>query len=200
MSKVVLGITVSVDGYINDKNGSITSLFSDIFETDEENAGKENNILKQAIATTGAVIMGKNAYLMAEDVDLYADNYEFQVPIFVLTHHVPEKHPKENENLKITFVTEGIQKAVELAKNVVAENKDIVIIGGAQTAQQAIKNGIVDEIQLDIMTVMLGGGVKLFTGDFMDMVKLEKIQLSETKERVSIIYRVLSELAYIKEQ
>lgn len=191
MSKIILGFTISLDGCINDSNGSLTPLFSDIFGDSAENSGEDNPILQEAIRTTGAVIMGKNAFMMAGDVDSYADDYEFQVPLFILTHHVPEKHPKENDDLKITFVTEGIEKAVELAKSVVANDKDVVIIGGAQTVQQAIEHHVIDEIHVDIMPVILGGGLKLFEGKNLDTIKLEKFQVVEWKERVSIKYRVL---------
>lgn len=191
MSKVVLGITISVDGYINDSSGSLTHLFSDIFEDSGEISVEGNRILQEAIRTTGAVIMGNNAFMMAGDVDSYADDYEFQVPLFILTHHIPEKHPQENDNLKITFVTEGIEKAVELAQSVVAEDKDIVIIGGAQTAQQAIDCHVFDEFQLDIMPIILGGGLKLFDGKIMETIQLEKIEVKEGKERVTIKYRAV---------
>lgn len=191
MSKVILGITVSLDGYINDRDGSLTHLFSDIFEDSGEISLEGNRILQEATKTTGAVIMGKNAFMMAGDVDSYADDYEFQVPLFILTHHVPEKHPKENDDLKITFVTEGIEKAVEMAQSVVANDKDVVIIGGAQTAQQAIDHHVFDEFQLDIMPIILGGGLKLFDGKIMENIQLEKIEVKEGKERVSIKYRVL---------
>lgn len=191
MSKVVLGFTMSLDGYICDRNGSLTPLFSDIFEESGEMSGEGNRILHDAIQSTGAVIMGKNAFMMAGDVDSYADDYEFQVPLFILTHDVPEKHPKENDDLKITFVTESIEKAVELAKSVVAEDKDVVIIGGAQTAQQAIRSRVIDEIDVDIMPVILGEGIRLFDGGTMDTIQLEKIQATEYRERLSVKYRVL---------
>lgn len=191
MSKVVLGFTMSLDGYINDRDGSLAPLYSDMFGDSAEYRIEDNPVLLEAIRTTGAVIMGKNAFMAAGDVDSYADDYEFQVPLFILTHHVPEKHPKENDKLTITFVTEGIEKAVELAKRAVGEDKDVVIIGGAQTAQQAIRSKVIDEIDVDIMPVILGGGLKLFEGGSVDAIQLEKIQVSEYRERISVKYRVL---------
>lgn len=191
MNKVILGITISLDGYINDRNGSLQPLFSDIFVDQPGDTVKDDSILSEAITATGAVIMGKNAYLMAEDVDSYADNYEFQVPIFILTHHLPTRHPKENDKLKFTFVAEGLEKAVEMARKVAAEGKDIVIIGGAQTARQAIKQNIPDEIQIDVMPVLLGGGTRLFEDPLGDPMRLEKIQVHEYRERVSLRYRLL---------
>lgn len=191
MNKVILGMTMSLDGYINDRTGGLQPLFSDIFADQPGDTVKDASILDEAVRTTGAVIMGKNAYLMAEDADSYADNYEFQVPIFILSHELPEKYPRENDNLTFTFVTEGLEKAVELARKVVANDKDIVIIGGARTAREAIRLSIPDEIQIDIMPVLLGGGLRLFDDTLAAPLKLEKIEVVEHKERVSIKYRIL---------
>lgn len=81
---------MSVDGFVNDSRGSVDSLYSD-FES-----FRDSEPLIETIQNTGAVVMGKNdAFAMAEDPDLYAENYEFQVPIFVLTHTIPYKKPVE---------------------------------------------------------------------------------------------------------
>ena|SRR3989442_1621302 len=77
-------------------------------------AARSTEMLQEEIQTTGAVVMGRRAYNMAEG-DL--TDYEFQAPIFVLTHAVPEKGAKgENDQLTVTFVTSGIEKAIEQAK------------------------------------------------------------------------------------
>jgi len=101
MSKVILGFTISLDGFINDRNGSIDVLYPDLLDWQESEMGKES------IQDTGAVVMGRNTFNMSEDPDWFAGNYEYQVPIFVLTHHAPKKHPKETEQLTFTFVTDG---------------------------------------------------------------------------------------------
>jgi len=53
---------------------------------------------------------------MAEAPDWFADNYEYQVPIFVLTHQPPKHHPRETDHLTFTFVTDGIESAIRQAK------------------------------------------------------------------------------------
>src|SRR5215207_4419049 len=115
-------MTMSLDGFINDQNGSVASLYPDLEEL------QNTEPLQEAIKTTGAVVMGWHAFAMAENPDLYAGNYEFQVPIFVLTHEPPKKHPKETRDLTFTFVTEGIKNAIEQAK-AAARGKDVTIIG-----------------------------------------------------------------------
>ena len=63
---------------------------------------------------------------MGGDPDWFAGNYEFQTPIFVLTHEAPKKHPKETDRLKFTFVTDGIESAIQKAKKA-AGDKDVVV-------------------------------------------------------------------------
>src|SRR5215216_1090770 len=110
MGKVILGMTMSLDGFINDSNGSVAALYPDLTTWRETEPGKES------IQNTGAVVMGRNSYAMSEDPDWFAEGYEYQVPIFVLSHEPPKKHPKETQDLTFTFVTEGIKSVIEQAK------------------------------------------------------------------------------------
>ena len=179
MGKVIFGLTMSLDGYINDRNGSVERLYSDLALGNVQDESIQNNaVMQEAMRSTGAVVMGKNAFLMAENPDSYADTYEFQVPIFVLTGTKPEKNPKENENLTFTFVTEGIEAAISQAKEA-AGGKDVTIIGGASTAQQALRAGLVDELQLDIMPVLLCGGLRLFEALGTEQIRLERMEVVE---------------------
>src|SRR5437660_10953813 len=125
MGEVIVGTTMSLDGFINDRNGDVSLLYPDL------EALRRTDMLQEEIRTTGAVVMGRRAYDMAEG-DL--TDYEFQVPIFVLTHDVPEKVAKgQNDQLTLTFVTSGIEKAIEQAK-AAAGDKHVMVIGGANTA------------------------------------------------------------------
>src|SRR5581483_8665795 len=124
MGKVILGMTTSLDGFINDRSGSVGALYPDLAEL------RNTEPLQEAIQNTGAVVMGRNAFAMAQDPDWYAGNYEFQVPIFVITQQAPQKHPKETDALTFTFVTDGIESAIRQAR-AAAGDKDVYIIGGA---------------------------------------------------------------------
>ena len=84
MAKVILGVTISLDGFINDRKGSVEALYPDLA------ALRDTEALQESIQNTGAVVMGRNSYAMAEDPDTIADNYEYQVPIFVLTQEEAE--------------------------------------------------------------------------------------------------------------
>src|SRR5437667_8212562 len=95
MGKVIVGATISLDGFMNDRNGDVSRLYPDL------EALRRTEMLQEEIQTTGAVVMGRRAYDMAEG---NLTDYEYQVPIFVLTHAVPEKVAKgENDKLTLTF-------------------------------------------------------------------------------------------------
>lgn len=172
MAKVILGTTMSLDGFINDRSGSVDALYSDLITWRETEAGKES------IHNTGAVVMGRNSYAMAEDPDWFAENYEYQVPIFVLTHHVPKKKPKETVTLTFTFVTDGLESAIHQAKEA-AGDKEVNIIGAANTAQQCLKAGLADELHVDIMPVLLCDGLRLFEHINAEQIQLERIKVME---------------------
>lgn len=172
MGKVVLGTTISLDGYINDRRGSVEALYPDLAGWRETGPGRES------IQNTGAVVMGRRAFAMAEDPDSLADHYEYQVPIFVLTHTPPDKKPKENGRLTFTFVTNGIESAVSQAK-MAAGDKDVNIIGSASTTQQVIEAGLADELHIDVMPVLLGGGLRLFEDTGLQSRQLERLKVVE---------------------
>src|SRR5437660_3272451 len=170
MGKVIIGATMSLDGFMNDRNGDVSRLYPDL------EALRRTEMLQEEIQTTGAVVMGRRAYDMAEGD--FTD-YEFQVPIFVLTHHVPEKVAKgENERLTFTFVTDGIESAIEKAK-AAAGGKHVMVIGGANTAQQCIQAGLVDQIQIGIVPILLGEGLRCFEHLGSEQIALRRMRLIE---------------------
>ena len=172
MGKVVLGMTMSLDGFINDRNGSVEPLYPDLV------ALRDIDPLKESIQNTGAVVMGRNSFAMSEDPDWFAGNYEYQVPIFVLTHQPPKKHPKETDILTFTFVTNGIESAIRQAK-AAAGDKDVNIIGATSTAKQCLETGLADELHVDIMPVFLGGGLRAFEQINEKKIQLERIKVTE---------------------
>lgn len=185
MGKVILGMTMSLDGFINDRNGSVAALYPDLA------ALRDTEPLSESIRNTGAVVMGRNSYAMADDPDWFAGNYEYQVPIFVLTHKPPEKHPKETDDLTFNFVTDGIENAIRKAK-AAAGDKDVNVIGAASTAQQCLKAGLADELHVDIMPVLLGGGLRPFEDIDAQQVQLERTKVMELPAgRIHIEFRVI---------
>lgn len=184
MGKVIAGMTMSLDGFINDRNGSAEKLSPDFEEL------LETPSFKEMTKNTGAVIMGRRVYEMADPFLWANDDYEFQVPIFVLTHTPPAKYPKGNDKLSFTFVTDGVESAISQAKKA-AGDKIVQVIGGASTIQQFLNSGLCDELQIDIMPVLLGKGLSLFQNIDTDKLKLERTNVEETTPiRTSITFRV----------
>jgi dihydrofolate reductase len=183
MGKVIAGMSVSLDGYINDANGNVEKLYSDFNEL------KETRSFKEMIKNTGAAVMGRHMYEM-EDPFLWAnDDYEFQVPIFVLTHTPPKKYPKGNGKLSFIFVTDGIESAISQARKS-AGKKDVQVVGGASTFQQVLNAGLCDEVGLDIIAVLLGKGQKMFEHIDFKKMKLERIKVeATTKIRTTMTFR-----------
>lgn len=182
MGRVVVGMTMSVDGFVNDRNGDVSALYPDL------EALRKTRLLQEAIERTGAVVMGRHAYDMANG-DF--TGYEFRVPIFVLTHGPSDEPVKgQNQCLSITFVTDGIESAVAQARDA-AGDKDVTVIGGASTAQQLIQAGLVDELQVGIMPVLLGDGLRFFEHLGPRPVELEKVDVIESRERTDLRFRVV---------
>ena len=92
----------------------------------------------------------------------WGDNPPFHHQVFILTHHEREPVTKDG-GTTFTFVTDGIEAALEQAK-AAAGDKDVVVGGGADVAQQYLKAGLVDEFQVHVVPVFLGDGVRLFEG------------------------------------
>lgn len=185
MRKVILGMTISMDGFINDRSGSVEALYPDLA------ALRETEPMQDSIQNTGAVVMGRNSFAMAEDPDSLADNYEYQVPVLVLTHQPPKRHPRETDQLTFTFVTDGIERAIQQAK-AAAGDKDVTVIGAASTAQQCLKAGLADELHIDIMPVLLGGGLIPFDDIGAEPTQLERIKVAELPGgRTHLEFRVI---------
>lgn len=179
MGKVMAGMTMSLDGFMNAE--SVNGDFELLLQAPS---------FKEMLENTGAVIMGRNVYEMADPFLWINDDYEFQCPLFIMTHNPPEKYPEGNEKLSVNFVTDGIESAIKKAK-VAAGDKMVQIIGGAVVIQQALNSGLVDEFGVDIMPVLLGDGLRLLENLDTDKIKLERISVSETTPmRTSIMYKV----------
>jgi dihydrofolate reductase len=182
MGKVIVGMLMSLDGFVNDKNGSVRRLYPDMETLDNTDA------IQEAMRTTGAVVMGRRSYDMGNG-DF--TGYEFQVPLFVVTHHPPEQVAKgENENLKFVFVTDGVESAVTQAK-VAAGDKDVTVVGGADIIQQLFRAGLVDELHFEIMPILLCEGLRLFENLGSEPIELEQLHVEKFLNGTSLRYRVV---------
>lgn len=182
---VLAGMTMSLDGFVSDPDGDVSALYADLAEL----PGDEGEAYMRADTDrTGAVLMGRRSYEGADDPDGYADEYEFQVPLFVVTHEAPPVAPRSNERLSITFVTDGVRAAVVRAVEA-AGDRDVTVVGGADLVRQLLDEGLVDELHVDVVPVLLGGGLRLF--DAVKPRRLQKLAVLEVGARTSLRFRVL---------
>lgn len=184
MARVIAGMTISLDGFVADRRGSAEPLYPDFA------ALRDSDYMSAWIAETGAVVMGKRTFEMAGDPDTYADDYEHQGPIFVVTHHPPAIPPKQNDRLTFTFVTDGIEAAIAQAI-VAAGDKAVSVVGGAALIQDLLLAGLVDELHIDVIPVFLGDGLRFFDNPALERIQLEKIGAEEVGLRSSLRYRVV---------
>jgi dihydrofolate reductase len=181
MSKVIFGMTTSLDGFVNDKDGSVARLYPDM------DAMRNSDLLQEAMRDTGAVVMGRHSYDMAEG-DF--TGYEFQVPLFVVTHHPPDVVAKgQNDKLSFTFVND-VKSAIEQAK-AAAGHRDVTIVGGPSILQQGLKVGLIDEIQVDVRPLLLNQGLRLFENMESDPIELEITRVEQTPFFTHLRYRVI---------
>jgi dihydrofolate reductase len=123
------------------------------------------------------------------DPDSYVGEYEFQVPIFVLTHEPPRVAPKQDEHLTFTFVTDGVESAVAQAKAAAGE-KAVTVVGGSDVIRQLLRAGLADELHVDVMPVLLGSGLRLLDDAALKGIRLEKIGVQEAGVRTSLRFRI----------
>lgn len=181
MAKLRVGMTTSVDGFVCDSERNFGMLYEDMDEF------RDSSYLQEEINECGAVVMGRNCF---DEGNGDFTGYEYQVPIFVVTHTPPTEEIKgQNDKMKIIFVTDGLESAVAQAKQA-AGDKYVVSMGGADTAHQLLNAGLVDELDIDIVPVVLKNG-KRFIDDLTVDLKLEKIGVHEIGQRTGIRFRVI---------
>jgi dihydrofolate reductase len=192
MTKVVLDMSMSLDGFIAGANVGKEypmgvngeSLHTWIFNTPKDKVDAE--VEHEMFAKTGAVILGNRTFEVG--VDLWGD-VPFPAPSFVLTHKGREKLIKKSGTF--TFVTDGIESALQQAQ-AVAGDKDVRLMG-ADVAQQFLSAGLIDEIQINHVPILLGDGVRLFEQPGIKNSALEKDRVLDSPHATHIRYRVLKE-------
>ena len=166
MSKVIAIMSMSLDGYVADLNDGVTEVFDWYFSGEVEiPVGGSNPMtfrvsrssadhLHGLISELGAMLTGRRTFDKAQG---WGGNHAWG-PAFVLTHQIPDGWPRPEST--VHFVTEGIETAVNQARTAAAGKA--VGVHGADTIQQCLNAGLLDEIQVDIAAVFLGSGIRLF--------------------------------------
>ena len=201
MSKVLAGITTSVDGFITGPGdgpgcGLGTGgerlhywVFGGPWSYDSPGrgapTGQDKAWLEERLGANGAVIAGRATY---EAAGHWGDKNPWGIPVFVVTHR-PEEQPPGDE-----FIFVGsLAKAVDRAK-AAAGDKQVHVMGGADLIRQALAAGLVDELTIIVAPVTLGAGKRLFDG-FGQSLDLEQLGVRQSRFATFIEYRVAKEVS-----
>ncbi|MFF7598116.1 dihydrofolate reductase family protein [Streptomyces mirabilis] len=149
----------------------------------EEN--RDSALMREWFDGTGAVVMGRMMYDTGEE--FWGDNPPFRAPVFVLTHRPRPALVKEG-GTTFTFVTDGIHSALDQAR-AAAGDRNVDIAGGASTVQQYLREGLIDELQLHVVPVLLGEGLRLFEGMGAGRRNLEPVRVVDTPLATHLKYR-----------
>jgi dihydrofolate reductase len=137
-------------------------------------------------STAGAMIGGRRTYDLALPA-WGAGGPHPPTPVFVITHAAPDSPPPDSV---YTFVTEGIEAALEQARRAAGE-RDVRIMGGAAIAQQYLAAGLVDEIVVHLVPVLLQRGMRMFENHGSEQTQLEVVEVVDTPGATHVRYRVV---------
>jgi dihydrofolate reductase len=168
MGKVTTGATMSIDGYIAGPgesgfdllfqwygNGDVETPTGNPDMTLRTSAASARH-LKEMLESTGALLVGRHLY---DSMNAWGGRHPMDVTTVVLTHRLPQDRPAQDENF--VFVTEGIEAAVAKAREI-AGDKNVGVNGG-QMARECLDAGLLDEVHVDLVPVLLGGGTPFFS-------------------------------------
>jgi dihydrofolate reductase len=169
MSKIIALMSVSLDGFVADEHDGVDEVFDWYFSSGDvevptasgasdmtfhvSEASAEH--LRSLVSEIGAMLTGRRTF---DAADGWGGRHPWDVPAFVVTHEIPDGWPRPGSTVR--FVTDGIESAVAEAKSAAGERS--VAVHGARTIQELLNAGLLDEIQVDVAAVLLGGGVRLF--------------------------------------
>jgi dihydrofolate reductase len=202
MGKVAMGLTMSLDGFIAGPNDGPEHPLGEggmrLFDwyssgdTEYEMSGTEMvvrvsqqsaEMLREAHSKMGAFVTGRRTFDITNG---WSGSPPLGVPAFVLTHSVPQDWVYDGS--PFTFVTDGVESAVEKAKEA-AGDKDVAV-GAASIVQQCIRARLLDEIHIDLVPVLLGDGVRLFD-NLGGQVELERTEIIEAPDVTHMTFRVI---------
>lgn len=180
--KVILYIAVSLDGFIADKDGSVDWLSGEENDTtsDSSSVSQENNSYEELLKDIDTIIMGMTTYKQVV-TELSPDVWPYQgMKSYILTSK-PERDKED-----IIFVNTNVTDLIKHLEE--QEGKDIWIVGGANVANQLIKDNMIDEYQITTIPIILGQGIRLFEKDN----KTISLQLNSVKQYDDMVLSIYS--------
>ncbi len=204
LGQVIADITMTLDGFIAGPNDGVEKPLGEGGErihqwlydstTWRELHGQtggetrtDGALVAEAFERSGAVVMGKRMFENGNGPNGWGDEPPFHKPVFVLSHEARE--PSVKEGTTFTFVNESIESALEQAR-AAAGDKDVQVSGGANAIEQFIKAGLLDELQVHVAHVLLGGGIRLFDELGPEHIELESRRVVEAPGVTHIQFRV----------
>ena len=192
MGKVTLNISMSLDGFITEPNEGVGNPLGDdpgrlhdwMFDAKTET---DAAVLDEIYASTGAILIGKRMFDVG--FEPWGDPPPFGMPVFVVTHEARELLPMQG-GTTYTFVTDGIEAALELAR-AAAGDKNVGIWGGANITREYLRAGLLDEMQIHLIPVLLGGGVRLFEDLGPEQIELRRASSIETPRATHFRFQVV---------
>jgi len=182
MGKVTSYISMSLDGFITDPKASVGTplegndpgrLSDWQFDAKTE---ADAAIVDEMFESTGAVLMGKRMFEVG--FEPWGDPPPYRMPVFIVTHEKRAPLPMKG-GTTYNFVTGGIEAALELAR-AAAGNKNVGVWGGANIMRQYLKAGSLDEMNIHLVPILLGGGIRLFEGLDPSGIELRRTSSTET--------------------
>jgi dihydrofolate reductase len=197
MTKVIADITMSLDGYVAPPGTSSPEGVVDVDELQTwvmQQDLVDSEILRQATAATGAVVMGRRLFDIVDAPGVWTSEMAYgaqpagTTPVFVVSHSAPQDIRLERElGMPVTFV-DGLAAAVEQAR-AASDGDHVVIMGGGDVIGQAIETGLVDELHLHLAPMVLGGGTPLFRAGTAQMYRQRDVRPSA--HAVHLVYERL---------
>lgn len=199
MGNVVVGLSMSLDGFVAGPNDGPDNPLGDggdrLFDwcsAGPERVGPDDRFKPPArsrpvveeMFECGAIITGRRTFDIANG---WGGHHPVGAPFFLLTHEAPDQHVGPGTGG--TVVTDGIESALEQARRVAGERD--ISVGAANVAQQYLKAGLLDEIHLNLVPIVLGGGIRLFDNLEDRQFDLECTRVVESDGVIHLRYRVV---------
>ena len=192
MGKVVADQSMSLDGFTTGPNVSVENPLGDEGERlhawmfgDGSMSGRNAEIRDEFFARTGALLMGRRMFDLG--FDPWGNDPPFHQPVFVLTHRRRDPLVMQG-GTTYHFVTGGVEDALAQAQRA-AGNRDVGVVGGAQTIRKLISAGWLDELRIHLVPVLLGGGTRLFEHTGSALIDLEQTRVIETPEVIHLTFQ-----------
>jgi dihydrofolate reductase len=214
MGAVVCNLSMSLDGFIAGPNQTLEQPLGEGGEGLHQwafaaaswrerhglsggEANPDSEVVEETLRNTGATVMGRRMFSGGEgrweedpNADAWwGDDPPFGHPVFVLTHHAREPVAKQG-GTTFNFVTDGIEAALERARAAAGEG-DVSVAGGANVVQQYLGAGLLDELQIHLVPVLLGNGVRLLDRLDSERIEVQKSRVIDSPAVTHLSYRVV---------